>query len=45
MAPRPGFEPGSRALCGRPRQARILGRAILPRLLAEVSEVLRGGFI
>ncbi len=27
LVPRPGFEPGSRA-----RKARILGRAILPRL-------------
>ena len=40
VVPRPGFEPGSRA-----REARILGRAILPRLPAPAFSGPRPGLI
>ncbi len=37
VVPRPGFEPGSRA-----RKARILGRAILPRLSPYICLSMQG---
>ncbi len=37
VVPRPGFEPGSRA-----RKARILGRAILPRLPPYICLSMQG---